>query len=77
MLVAEWKKETKRLLYSQALLIITSFKYATVESDSLYKHAAAQLQSLEQLAINDEQNGLRWKQLADDDDLTHRRRAVC
>jgi len=71
MLAAEWKTTTKKSLYNQALLIITSFKYATGEKDSLYTNAAAQLQSLEQLAINDEQNGLRWKQLADNDDLTN------
>jgi len=41
------------------------------EKDELYTKAVAQLSSIRQRAIEDEQNGLRWKDLADNDDLTN------
>ncbi|MGC4101094.1 alpha-2-macroglobulin family protein [Ferruginibacter sp.] len=76
MLLSQWNKQSNARhlnlsLYNRALLIIASIKFANNQQDSLYSNAVAQLQSIEQLAIEDEQNGLRWKELADDDDLTN------
>jgi hypothetical protein len=70
MLRQQWNNSYSTSLHTQLLMIITSFKYAAGERDSLYINAASALQSLAQLAIADEQNGLRWKEIADADDLT-------
>jgi hypothetical protein len=56
-------------LHTALLITLCSFKYADGEQDSLNISAAADLRSLEQLAIDDGQNGLRWKEIADADDL--------
>ena len=70
-LTEEWKNPVKRSLYGQALLIIASLRISGDKQDELYKNAVQQLGSIRQLAIEDEQNGLRWKALADEDDLSN------
>jgi alpha-2-macroglobulin len=63
-----WTSVDKISLNEQANLIMTTMLYANKE-ESLYKDAAAQLESIRQLAINDNVNGIRWKDIADTDDL--------
>jgi len=70
-LVEETKYIDNRSLYERSLFIITSIRFSTGKQDDLYKTALAQLESIRQLAIEDEQNGLRWKALADEDDLSN------
>lgn len=65
-----WQKANSASLYSQSLLIIATLQYAG-KNDLLYKNAEAQLTSIRQMAIEDEQNGLRWKDVADSDDLNN------
>ena len=57
-------------LYSQSLLILTSFRYFD-KGDDQYKKAIEQLSSIEQLAIRDDVNGIRWKEIADNDDMSN------
>ncbi|WP_449437375.1 alpha-2-macroglobulin family protein [Pedobacter steynii] len=45
-----------------------SLKYSTPDNQ-IYKKALAQLSNIQQRAINDERNGMRWKEISDDDDL--------
>jgi alpha-2-macroglobulin len=58
----------KTSLTGQADLIMTSMQYAN-KGDVFYKDATVQLESIRQLAINDDVNGIRWKDIADADDL--------
>ncbi len=64
------KDINKRRLYDQALWIIVSLKYSTPDNQ-FYKKALAQLSNIQQRAINDERNGMRWKEISDGDDLSH------
>jgi|CXWL01.1.fsa_nt_gi uncharacterized protein YfaS (alpha-2-macroglobulin family) len=65
----EWENADKKSLYNQSLLAIASFRYAN-EKNKLFSRASEHLNSILQLAIKDEQNGIRWKDLADEDDLS-------
>lgn len=59
-------------LYRQALLAVNGFRYAAGnDSAAMIARAADLLNSLQQQAIADPQNGVRWKELADPDDLTN------
>ena len=69
LLKEQWKQADNTSLYNQALLILASLQYDD-RNDELYKKAEDQLKSILQLAIED-QNGLRWKDLADADDLNN------
>jgi len=64
----EWKTADRKSLYDQSLLIITSLRFAHGDQELVAK-LLAQLNSIRQLAISDEQHGIRWKDLADADDL--------
>lgn len=64
----QWKEADNYSLYNQALLCINSIRYA--DSSDLLNKATAQIRSVSQLAIQDEINGTRWKDLADADDLS-------
>lgn len=70
MLGKAWESASDASLYAQALLIIATFQYG-MDDDSLHKNAKVQLRSIRQLAIEDDQNGLRWKSVADSDDLNN------
>ncbi|WP_288884176.1 MG2 domain-containing protein [Pedobacter panaciterrae] len=67
--LAEKDINNKRL-YDQALWIIVSLKYTTPDHQ-VYKKALAQLSNIQQRAINDDLNGMRWKEISDGDDLSH------
>lgn len=64
------KDINNRRLYDQALWIIVSLKYTTPDHQ-IYKKALTQLSNIQQRAINDERNGMRWKEISDGDDLSH------
>ena len=55
-------------LSEQAMLIITVLRFSPA-GEPLRIRALDHLKSIRQLAIEDQQNGLRWKALADNDDL--------
>jgi len=65
----QWKKADDKSLYGQALLIVTSLRYAD-RNDERQK-AMKQLASIEQRAIKDDVNGIRWKEIADNDDMSY------
>ncbi|NOT51529.1 MAG: TonB-dependent receptor plug domain-containing protein [Chitinophagaceae bacterium] len=64
----QWKEADSYSLYYQALLCINSIRYAN--DTVLMNKAKSQLNSISQLAIADEINGTRWKDLSDADDLS-------
>nr|WP_084407054.1 MG2 domain-containing protein [Pedobacter panaciterrae] len=64
------KDINNRRLYDQALWIIVSLKYTTPNSQ-IYKKALAQLSNIQQGAIKDDRNGMRWKEISDSNDLSH------
>ncbi len=64
-----WKKIDDLGLTKQSLLINTSLRIFTEANDSMHQKALKQLNSIMQLAIVDESNGIRWKNIADADDL--------
>ena len=64
-----WNQVDRYDLNKQALLIISTLRWFDKGSDH-YKKAIAQLNSIEQLTIRDE-NGMRWKDLADSDDMSN------
>ena len=66
----EWEKTGNKTLYDEALLAIASFRFAN-GNEKLSDRASEELNSIRQLAINDEQNGTRWKDLADADNLNY------
>ena len=68
LLNATWGNPDKGSLGGQALLIINTFRYNTVGS-TLYQKAQQQLENIRQLAIQDKQNGLRWKEISDGEEL--------
>lgn len=65
----QWEEVEKAGLYQQALLIITSLQWFD-QKNTLYEKALQQLEHIRQLAIEDPVNGIRWKALADADDMT-------
>jgi len=70
-----WIGEQMKSIYrkglgEQSLLIISALRLSDRNSDN-YKKALAQLSSIRQLANYDEANGMRWKDIADADDLNN------
>jgi alpha-2-macroglobulin len=63
-----WKNADKQSLDQQALLIINTFRY-NISGNPLYQKAQQQLENINQLAIQDGQNGLRWKDISDAEEL--------
>ena len=68
LLNATWQTVGKFNLEQQALLIINTLSF-TKKGDALNQKALLQLESIKQLAINDTQNGLRWKDISDAEEL--------
>jgi alpha-2-macroglobulin len=52
----------------QAMIILATLRYAS-PGTALHQLALKQLNSIEQLAISDQVNGVRWKGISDEDDL--------
>jgi hypothetical protein len=63
-----WKSVSEYNLGKQALLIITSIRYFG-KDNQLYQKAINQLESIRQLAITDNINGIRWKDISNGDDF--------
>jgi len=63
-----WKNAANHTLQQQAILIINTLRYTHARSE-LYKKALQQLSNIRQLAIEDSENGLRWKDIADSEEL--------
>jgi hypothetical protein len=63
-----WSAANTLSLEQQALLIINTFRYVGPKH-RLYAKAYEQLENIRQLAIEDEQNGLRWKAIADGENM--------
>ena len=68
LLDAAWKNPDKNSLGGQALLAINTFRY-NIPGNSLCQKAQMQLENISQLAIQDKQNGLRWKDISDAEEL--------
>ena len=64
----EWQAVERKSLAQQALLIISTLE-TNAPGTELGKKAIMQLNSIRQLAIEDEINGTRWKAVSDADDL--------
>ena len=64
----EWSKVSGENLQQQALLIINTMRYLPV-TNALRAKADAQLENIRQLAIQDDANGLRWKAIADSENM--------
>ncbi|WP_316820233.1 MG2 domain-containing protein [Pedobacter gandavensis] len=62
------KTEAKNSLYDQALWINTASKY-TNSNEPIFSKIESQRKHILQQAIKDEQHGLRWKEIADADQL--------
>lgn len=69
LLGAVWQNQDKLDLEQQALLIINTFRF-TKDGDALNKKAQMLLENIKQLAINDSENGLRWKAISDAEELS-------
>lgn len=67
-LSASWKSVNETDLERQALLIITSLRLKGKEN-IFYQKAIQQIESIRQLAICDNVNGMRWKDISNTDDL--------
>jgi TonB-dependent SusC/RagA subfamily outer membrane receptor len=65
----KWKHNDQSRLSQQAMLIITTMRYFS-PLDKEYNQALKQLESIRQLAIEDTWNGIRWKDIADADDIS-------
>lgn len=65
----KWEQGGSASLYQQALLIITTMQWFGAQ-DIYYKKALQQLEHIRQQAIEDPANGIRWKALADETDMT-------
>ena len=63
-----WKKVDSYNLGRQAYLINTSMRYKGKEN-IFYKKTIKQLESIRQLAIDDNINGIRWKDISNADDF--------
>ena len=68
LLNSTWSKADKGSLAEQALLIINTTRFNTPET-ALYKKVQQAVEDISQLAIQDEQNGVRWKDIADAEEL--------
>jgi hypothetical protein len=68
LLTMHWQHASRISIGKQAMLIIVTTRMLPAEND-LHKKALQQLESLRQLAIRDNVNGIRWKDVADADDL--------
>jgi hypothetical protein len=64
----EWNRLTSQNLQQQALLIINTMRYLPVGS-TLRTKVDEQLENIHQLAIQDDTNGLRWKVIADSENM--------
>jgi len=64
-----WQNQDKLDLEQQALLIINTFRF-TKDGDALNRKAQMLLENIKQLAINDAENGLRWKDISDSEELS-------
>ncbi|WCT11042.1 MG2 domain-containing protein [Mucilaginibacter jinjuensis] len=69
-LESAWGVANTKSLEQQTLLIINSLRYCANGSIANAK-AQQQLKNISQLAINDATNGLRWKAIADTEDLNN------
>lgn len=65
----QWERVATTGLHQQALLIITTLQWFDAQADT-YKKALQQLEHIRQLAIEDPVNGIRWKELTDENDLS-------
>jgi alpha-2-macroglobulin len=65
----QWQRVESAGLHKQALLIIATTQWFDAQSE-LYKRAIQQLEHIRQRAIEDAVNGIRWKALADETDMT-------
>ena len=63
-----WRYAGTYGLQQQALLVINTFRFSDAGS-ALYKKADRELTDIRQLAIEDGDNGLRWKDIADSEEL--------
>ncbi|MDT3401497.1 alpha-2-macroglobulin family protein [Mucilaginibacter terrae] len=66
---AAWKNAVPSSLDAGALLIINTLNH-TQPTEPLYKKAVQLLGNIRQQAIVDEQNGMRWKDISDADELS-------
>jgi uncharacterized protein YfaS (alpha-2-macroglobulin family) len=66
----EWQQIERIGLYRQALLIIATMTWID-QKDDVYAKAIKQLENIHQMAIEDTIHGIRWKNLADADDLNN------
>lgn len=64
-----WENIDQQRLNDQALLISSSLGFKNIDS-VFYNNAINQLESIRQLAISDNVNGLRWKDISNADDFT-------
>ena len=64
MLADYWKSQVNKSLYSKTLAILSGMRVFG-SSDPLYIQSKTQLESVLQMAINDPVNGLRWKEMSD------------
>ena len=63
-----WKNIDHKDLEQQALLIVSTLRFRTTK-DTLYNKALQQLENIRQSAIEDQANGLRWKEISDSEEL--------
>lgn len=68
-LQSEMSDLNKRTLEQQALFIINAFRYTS--QGLINQKAHSQLKNIIELAIYDEQNGIRWKELSDAENLSN------
>ncbi|RVU02969.1 hypothetical protein EOD41_03275 [Mucilaginibacter limnophilus] len=69
LLTSHWTNADNKSLQQQALLIITTLRF-TGAGSKLYEQALQQLESIRQLAIEDAGNGIRWKDVADAEEMS-------
>src|SRR5690606_29308878 len=68
LLASSWNKIETYNLRDQALLILAGMRYKAKE-DPIHQKAIRQLESIRQLAIADEVNGIRWKDISNTDNF--------
>ena len=67
-LADSWKPAFQGSLRSRLLGILSVMRLFSAD-DPLYAKAKADMESIRQMAISDPQNGMRWKEIADQDNL--------
>ncbi|WP_143774027.1 alpha-2-macroglobulin family protein [Niastella vici] len=67
-LTKSWQMAENINLKEKALLCLATLRYCN-KSDSLCKMATATIESIKQQSIQDSVNGIRWKELADAEDI--------